>query len=104
MTELSALYLQPTRDWPKPPLRNTYWVVPGRVLAGEYPGGSSLTETTNRLQKLLAAGVTLFVDLTGEGELPKYQSLFEYAQGDRNIVHARHSIRDHDIPKSPEQM
>jgi ADP-ribosylglycohydrolase len=104
MTELSPLYLQPTNGWPKPPLRNSYWVVPGRVLAGEYPGGASLTETTTRLQKLLAAGVTLFVDLTGQGELSNYQSLFEYAQGDRNIEHVRHSIRDHDVPQSPAHM
>jgi ADP-ribosylglycohydrolase len=94
----------PIRTWPKPPLPNTYWVEPGRLLAGEYPGAGSLVETTSRLQKLLAAGVTLFVDLTAEGELNAYHTLFEYAQGENAIKHSRHYIKDHDVPKSPKIM
>ncbi len=34
------------------PLPNSYWVVPGQLLAGEYPGGASREETKERLQKL----------------------------------------------------
>jgi len=92
------------RTWPKPPLPNTYWVEPGRILAGEYPAGNTLAETTGRLQKLLAAGVTLFVDLTAEGELSGYRNLFDYVQGENTIQHVRHRIKDHDIPDSPQTM
>jgi protein-tyrosine phosphatase len=45
------------------PIDGTYWVESGRLLAGRYPGD---------VQALQAAGVTLFVDLTEEGELPPY--------------------------------
>jgi len=90
--------------WPKPPLPNSYWVEPGRLLAGEYPAGASLAETTERLQKLLAAGVTLFVDLTADGELSAYDLLFEYVQGERVIQHVRHRIKDHSVPESPQVM
>jgi ADP-ribosyl-[dinitrogen reductase] hydrolase len=79
-------------------------VEPGRLLAGEYPGGRSLAETTSRLQKLLAAGVTLFVDLTAEGELAVYHNWFEYAQGESAIRHVRHRIKDHDVPEAPQVM
>jgi ADP-ribosylglycohydrolase len=63
-----------------------------------------LAETTGRLQKLLAAGVTLFVDLTAEGELAGYRNLFDYVQGEKVIQHVRHRIKDHDIPDSPQTM
>ena len=44
----------------KPPLSNTYWVEPGRLLAGEYPAGDTQGRTTKRLERLLAAGRHLF--------------------------------------------
>jgi ADP-ribosyl-[dinitrogen reductase] hydrolase len=96
--------LTAVRTWPKPPLPNTYWVAPGCLLAGEYPAGATLAETTARLQKLLAAGVTLFVDLTAEGELSSYRTLFDYVQGEQTIRHIRHRIKDHDVPDSPQTM
>src|SRR5262245_19227652 len=104
MTNRSAIHQQAPHTWAKPPLPNSYWVVPGKVLAGEYPGGSTLADTSSRLQKLLTAGVSLFVDLTGEGEQSAYRELFDYVQGERRIVHARHRIKDHDVPDSPATM
>ncbi len=58
-----------------PPLPNSYWVIPRKLLGGEYPGGESVEETQRRLQALLAAGVTCFVNLTKAGELPAYSTL-----------------------------
>jgi Dual specificity phosphatase, catalytic domain len=46
-------------------LVSTYWVEPGRLLAGSYP---------DSLDYLVEAGVTLVVDLTEEGERPAYDS------------------------------
>jgi uncharacterized protein len=49
-----------------PPLRGTAWVEAGRLLAGGYP------ETEDAERIAAEAGVTLFVDLTEEGELEPY--------------------------------
>jgi hypothetical protein len=46
-----------------PPVEGAYWVDPERLLAGRY---------VDDVEGLLAAGVTLFVDLTEDGELPSY--------------------------------
>jgi protein-tyrosine phosphatase len=47
------------------PTAGSYWVEPGRLLAGRYPSGEDVAA-------LRAAGVTLVVDLTEEGELAAY--------------------------------
>jgi hypothetical protein len=54
---------------PPKPDPNTYWVVPGKLLAGEYPGARDPEESRQRLRKFLAAGVRHFIDLTEAGEL-----------------------------------
>jgi hypothetical protein len=54
------------------PLPNTYWVIPGRLLAGEYPGDPDDSRARQRLARLQDAGIDSFVDLTEEGELPPY--------------------------------
>jgi len=81
------------------PLANCYWVLPGRLLAGEYPGGATPAATRERLGKLLAAGIGCFVDLTEEGELQSYAG--ELPPG---VVHLRLPIPDHGLPEQPEHM
>jgi len=46
-----------------PPLPRSYWVLPGKLLAGGYPNGDGHELTT-----LLDAGIDAFLDLTVEGE------------------------------------
>ena len=82
-----------------PPLPNSYWVIPGLLLAGEYPGGQSPAETRERLEKLLAAGVKCFVDLTQPDELEPY----EFALPDA-VDYMRKPIRDHSVPSRREHM
>ena len=53
----------------KPPLPNSYWVEPGRLLAGEHPAGKDLADTRRRILLLLEAGVRSFIDLTETGEM-----------------------------------
>jgi len=91
---------------PPRPLPNTYWVEPGRLLAGEYPGSHSRANTLERLQKLLAAGVTYFIDLTEPGELPAYDALLptERTASGRYVIYTRKPIHDHSIPASDEAM
>lgn len=88
------------RQWPATPFPNSYWVEPGRLLAGEHPATGSRSDSTKRLEALLKAGITSFINLTGEGELPAYHQ--ELAR--QGIVHQRFPIVDHAVPSSPETM
>src|SRR5690606_21462098 len=81
------------------PLPNTYWVIPGSVLAGEHPAGSTPEETRIRVQKLLSAGIDAFLDLTSPGEMPEYD-----AELPIEVEYIRKPIRDHSIPTRREHM
>ncbi len=85
----------PPSTQPQRPLPNTYWVIPGRILAGEYPGADDDTTARERLQQLAAAGVDSFVDLTEEGELPPYSHLLP-----RHIDYVRSAIVDTSVPNN----
>jgi len=50
------------------PLPNSYWVVPGRFLAGEYPRTMERDSSVEKLRALVAVGVTTFVDLTTDAD------------------------------------
>src|SRR3954471_12280768 len=89
--------------FPAPPIANSYWVIPGRLLAGEYPGSSSRSDAMAKLQRLLAAGVTSFVDLTEDHELPAYERLLPDLT-EQPIRHRRLAITDHSIPESHARM
>jgi ADP-ribosylglycohydrolase len=84
---------------PATPLPNTYWVVPGQVLAGEYPGTPDRAESRLRLARLIDAGVGCFLDLTQPDELPPYHADLPLA-----IEYLRKPITDHGIPEDPQQM
>lgn len=84
---------------PPTPIPNSYWVEPGRLLAGEYPGALSTAEAIKRIELFLKAGVNSFVDLTEEEELPPYAGLWP-ALLEQRVHHHRRPIRDHDIPEN----
>jgi ADP-ribosyl-[dinitrogen reductase] hydrolase len=81
------------------PLSNCYWVLPGQLLAGEHPGGSTAAATRVRLQRLLEAGVSCFLDLTQSDELPPYD-----ADLPPGVDYFRKPIPDHGIPPQPGHM
>ncbi len=85
------------------PIPNSYWVLPGRLLAGEYPGSTSRSDAMQRLETLLAAGVTSFIDLTEEDELPPYHVMLSELT-EQPVRYRRLSITDHSIPESPSRM
>jgi protein-tyrosine phosphatase/ADP-ribosylglycohydrolase len=89
--------------FPPTPIANSYWVVPGRLLAGEYPGGNSRTEAITKMQRLLAAGVTSFVDLTEDHELPRYDRLLSELT-EQPVRHRRVAVTDHSVPESDGRM
>ena len=93
----------PAASLPPRPLPATYWVVPGRLLVGEYPASPSRAEAMERLRRFLVAGVTCFVDLTEPGELPSYEALLPFATPDgRRVEYLREPIPDHGVPAGPE--
>ena len=91
-----------TQPPPKPD-PNTYWIVPGKLLAGEYPGALDPEEARSRLRKFLAAGVHHFIDLTEVGELEPYAELLTEEAGS-GTSYQRIPIRDVSVPKEPKTM
>jgi ADP-ribosylglycohydrolase len=86
------------------PLPNSYWVEPGRILAGEYPAGRSEEETTERLKRLLDAGIDCFFDLTEPGECTPYENFLPSPDSRLPVRYLRLPIPDHGLPRSTEQM
>lgn len=76
---------------------NTYWVIPQRFLAGEYPTLAG----AERLQTLVAAGVTDVISLVEPHEittLGDYRPLWEAAAVQRTMRFYSFPIRDMDVP------
>lgn len=51
------------------PATRSYWVVPGQVMAGCYPGDLDATWAQWKVSRLLAEGVDTFIDLTEPDEI-----------------------------------
>jgi hypothetical protein len=81
-----------------PPLPNAYWVIPGRLLAGEHPSGSDEPDTRERLARLAESGIDRFIDLTEAGEMPDYRALLP-----RGAEYLRSAIVDTCVPDDAAQ-
>ena len=64
------------------PIPNSYWVIPGRFAAGEYPGAIEPRNAATKLRSLLSAGIDHFIDLTEAGELLPYAEIAKEEAGD----------------------
>lgn len=86
---------------PPLPIRESYWVVPGQFLAGEYPGHWHAVQTRKRLDSFLEMGINTFIDLTHPGELQPYQLILEVQAGLYGLeaAHKRFMIGDMDVPE-----
>jgi len=89
------------------PFERCYWVAPGRLLAGPYPGDWQESVARAKLAGLLEAGVRCVVALTEAGEVgrggipvtpyePDLTALAE-ARG-LSVTLARHAIPDMSVP------
>jgi hypothetical protein len=87
---------------PDRPIPNSYWVIPGQLLAGEHPSGALEgapgVPAGSRLQQMLLAGIDCFIDLTEEGELPDYRG-----QLPENVDYLRFGIADMSVPLNVSQ-
>ena len=86
----------------------SYWVVPGRLIAGEYPGAIDPGQAHAKARWLLGIGVTYCLNLTEPNEygLIPYQPVFEEeaAQLGKQIIHKRLSIPDLGTPSKAEMI
>ena len=88
------------------PVPNSYWVIPGRLAAGEYPGAIDPRDAAGKLKTLLSAGIDYFIDLTKGGELVPYAELAEEVSRtlDLHVGWKRYPIPDRSVPRSPTYM
>jgi hypothetical protein len=83
------------------PHDNCYWLLPGRLLAGEFPGAADAALQRQRLNDLLAAGVRQVLNLTEASEpLPDYRAALQKAAATLGLQVdvQRHPIVDYGLP------
>jgi len=94
------------------PFEKTFWVIPGRFLAGPYPGSHDPAEASRKLKALIECGIRAVINLMGEEEprqadppfLPYAETLNRLAEETGIQVSAvQVPLRDQDAP-SPETM
>ena len=97
---------------PKTPFQYSYWAVPGKILAGCYPGSIDPGMIHEHLSGLIDAGVTLVINLMEVSETEVFQAFFETyesilptlaSERGRTLRIERFPIRDRSIPTA-EQM
>jgi protein-tyrosine phosphatase len=83
------------------PIPDSYWVVEGLLLAGEYAGATTPARALPKLEELLSAGIRAFFDLTEEGELSPYDDMLrDLADGQGlSVTYDRVPIRDGEVPR-----
>jgi predicted protein tyrosine phosphatase len=87
------------------PISESYWVIPGRLLAGEYPGLSAEESSRKRIDAFIESGFQTFIDLTRPNELAPYARILTVQAKAYNVEvsHQRFPIGDFGLP-TPEQM
>ncbi len=91
------------------PFSQSYWVVPGKLLAGYYPGDHNTLTMELKLKRLLGAGIRYIISLMEENErrrqgdpFPCIENAFvRYAKRvGINITCVRRPIKDHTVPST----
>jgi len=84
------------------PIADSYWVVDGLLLAGEYAGAPTTAAATKKLDALLTVGIRAFFDLTEEGELSPYDATLSAMAQDRGltVAYERVPIPDLGVPSA----
>ena len=83
------------------PIPDSYWLVEGQLLAGEYPGSWTPHGAEAKLALFLDAGIRTFIDLTHVTEpLEPYDGALARLAGERNVEcrYRRLPIEDMGVP------
>lgn len=89
------------------PFSHSYWVLPGKLLAGLYPGSEDSEEADRKFRRLLKSGIICLINLMEEGEVNylgspfiPYQPLLENIASSKGlrVTCRRFPIQDLSIP------
>ncbi len=86
--------------WPHDTYVHGWWVDPGRLLAGEYPGHPGPARAVHKVNVLVDAGIRTFVDLTTPADrLDPYEPVVHAAAQARrlDLRHVSFPIPDNDV-------
>ncbi|MHB0988356.1 MAG: protein-tyrosine phosphatase family protein [Bellilinea sp.] len=87
---------------PQVPFPNAYWVVPGKLMAGDYPDEMEPHQTRQKILRMLQMGITCFIDLTLPGDVStSYHPILKEEAADLGIdvdIY-EHRIEDFGIPQ-----
>ena len=91
---------------PLRPILESYWVEPGRFLAGEYPGEYTTESTRQRIDAFLEGGFDTFIDLTKPNETIPYHPILIEQANYYDIEVQRHNfpIGDFGLPTTENMM
>jgi protein-tyrosine phosphatase len=84
-------------SWPHDAILHAWWVEPGRLLAGEYPGARTASKAAEKVRLLIDAGVDSIVDLTTpDDHLASYEEALRDAaeKAGREVHHFAYPIPD----------
>jgi protein-tyrosine phosphatase len=81
------------RNGTLPGMRPPTWIEQGRLLAGRHPCAWSAEDAEAEVRSVVEHGVTLFLDLTQDGELTPYDTLVP-----ETSRHLRLPVRDFSVP------
>jgi hypothetical protein len=89
----------------KRPIPESYWVLPDRFLAGEYPARVNEELSRKQIDRFLEAGFDLFIDLTRTDETRAYADTLRQEAEIYNaeVSYRRFPVGDFGLP-TPDQM
>ncbi|MHB8857118.1 MAG: protein-tyrosine phosphatase family protein [Bellilinea sp.] len=87
---------------PQVPFPNAYWVIPGKLMAGEYPDELEQHQTRQKILRMLQLGINCFIDLTHPGDVStSYHPILKEEAADLGIdvdIY-EHRIEDFGVPQ-----
>ena len=95
------------------PFPHSYWVVPGKLMAGYYPGDMDPKEAEKKLRGLIAAGIRHVINLMECNELDWHARPFKnYVQQmaaiasemNFSVTLERHPVKDMNVPTRQEMI
>jgi hypothetical protein len=92
-----------------PPTSSSYWVVPGTLLAGAYPGDPEPDQHLQKVRALVGAGIRTFVNLMEEGETDHAHKPFVPYEDLAvrlcpEVTCVRHPIRNLSVPSAADMI
>lgn len=88
------------------PIDHCYWVIPGKLLAGEYPRTPDEASSREKLARLTDAGVSAFIDLTefdgrlADGHPEPYAPLLSGQSHERFPIRDRSALATAELTKT----